>query len=109
MSQIAGLQRLALDCSVGQSPSGIQFILQQTKLTSLCLSAPFYGRGVQENALHSIGSIQSLITLDLYLSSTTDDGISNLRLLTNLQSLQLRMSKYEERGSLAGHLVFLLP
>lgn len=99
MSHISGLQKLALDCSVGQSPSGLQFILQQTKLTSLCLSAIFpHGCGIRDNALHSIGSILSLINLDLNLTSPTDDGISGLRLLTNLQSLRLPMSKYEKHG-----------
>lgn len=108
MSQISGLQKLALDCSVGQSLSGLQFILQQTKLTSLYLNAIFpHGCGIRDNALHSIGSIQSLISLDLNLSSPTDHGISGLIRLTNLQSLRLQMSKYEKHGVTGRSLSFV--
>ena len=96
VSQISGLKTLALDCSVGQSPPGLQFTLQQTALTSLCLSTFFPDHGIHDSALHSIGSIQSLISLDLNLSSVDDDGISGLRLLTNLESLRLPMSQHEK-------------
>ena len=96
MHRLSGLQSLTLDCSVGQSQQGLQLILQQTKLTSLCLSTFSPVCGTEDNTLRSIGFKLSLVSLDLNLSSsTTDDGISSLSTLTNLQFLRLPVSRWE--------------
>lgn len=96
MYRLSGIQNLTLHCSVGQSPQGLQFILQQTKLTSLCLGTFSPTGGVEDRSLHNFGSVQSLVSLDLKLSSsTTDNGISSLSTLTNLQVLRLSASRWE--------------
>ena len=96
LPQISGLRDLSLDYSVGQSPQGLQFIQQQTHLTKLCITSFSLSQGVTDDSLNLIGSLVSLVKLELNLScSATDRGISNLSHLTNLQSLRLPVSKYE--------------
>lgn len=98
MYRLSSLQNLTLECSVGQSPQGLQFILQQTKLTSLSVGTFSPIRGVEDSFLHNTSSVQSLVSLALNLSSsTTDKGISSLSTLTNLQFLRLPVSRWEAK------------
>lgn len=96
LPRASGLRDLSADYSTGQSPQGLQFIKQQTHLTRLCISCFFPQDDIVDDSLSLIGSLLSLVNLDLNLSSSaTDSGIRNLSQLTNLQSLRLPVSKYE--------------
>ena len=51
--------------------------------------------GIQDPFLHKVAGMQTLVTLDMPLSSlATDTGISSLSCLTNLMALSLPVSKH---------------
>lgn len=98
LSLLSSLRNLQLYYEAAESSAGWSLLQQQTALTSLRVACLEYGAeaGIQDQSLLRTASLQSLVTLDLPLSSlATADGVSNLSKLTNLQSLRLPVDKYE--------------
>ena len=83
--------------TAAQTSPGWALLHQQTCLTRFCTVSLEYGpeAGIQDPFLHKIASLQTLVSLDMSLSSqATDTGMRSLSCLTNLHSLRLPVSKY---------------
>ena len=93
---LSRLRSLDMYYSQAQLPTGEQFILQQSHLTTfraICLEYDPEA-GILDSFVHKVANMRSLVQLDLPLSNlVTDAAVQSLSCLTNLQSLRLPVSK----------------
>lgn len=95
---LTSLQSINMYYTAAQTSPGWALLHQQTCLTSFRAISLEYGAeaGIQDRFLQKVAGLQTLVSLDMSLSSlATDAGIRSLCCLTNLQSLRLPVSKYE--------------
>ena len=105
------LQHLRLGVGAALLPEGQEFLLQQTRLLSLCTSGIFNNPGASGGLLQVIGRLSHLTSLDcnlqdqcemlsnlmppFQLEPATDEGVRCLSSLQSLQILGLRVNKHK--------------
>ena len=97
LTPLTSLQSIRMYYIAAQTAAGWALLHQQTCLTSFRAASLEYASdaGIQDPFLHKVAGLQTLVTLDMPLSSlATDTGISTLSCLTNLMALSLPVSKY---------------
>ena len=95
---LSSLQNKSVYYTAVQGSVAWRLLLQQSCLTSLCVACLEYSAeaGIQNAFLHKLPRLQTLVKLDLPLSSqVTNAGIQALSHMTSLKSLRLPVSKYE--------------
>ena len=98
LTPLTSLQSISLYYTAAQTAAGWALLHQQSCLTKFHAVILEYGTeaGIQDSFLHQVAGLQTLVSLDMSLSSlATDTGIRSLSCLTNLMSLRLPVSKYE--------------
>ena len=97
LTPLTSLQSICMYYTAAQTSRGWALLHQQTCLTRFCTVSLDYGpeAGIRDPFLHKIASLQTFVSLDMYLSSqATDAGMRSLSCLTNLHSLRLPVPKY---------------
>lgn len=98
LTRLMSLQSTSMYYKGAQTAAGWALLHQQTCLTKFRAVSLEYGTeaGIQDSFLHKVAGLQTLVSLDMSLSSlATDTGIRSLSCLTNLMALRLPVSKYE--------------
>lgn len=97
LTPLTSLQSVCMYYTAAQTLPGWALLHQQSCLTSFHAVSLEYDTeaGIQDPFLQKVAGLQTLVSLDMSLSSlVTDAGIRSLSCLTNLQSLRLPVSKY---------------
>lgn len=97
LTPLTSLQCITMYYTEAQTANGWALLQQQPCLTSFRAVSLEYDpeAGIQDSFLHKVAGLQTLVSLDMALSSlATDTGIKSLSCLTNLQALRLPVSKY---------------
>ena len=97
LTPLTSLQSTSMYYTAAQTAAGWALLRQQTCLTKFCAVSLEFSEeaGVQDSFLHKVAGLQTLVSLDMALSSlATDTGIRSLSCLTNLMALRLPVSKY---------------
>ena len=98
LTPLTSLQSISMYYTAAETSPAWALLQQQTCLTSFQAVSLEYApaAGIQDSFLYKIADLQSLVSLNMSLSSlATDAGVRSLSCLTNLQSLRLPVSKYE--------------